>query len=102
MSCALRDLAGSAGASWLDSQAKQDSNACMKGRLWLSSVLWLVAIQVMQAQQNIEAGSTPGTSTALRAGITDLPIEANATQTNAIVRKGVTVSGPLVQPFKSK
>ena len=69
----------------------------MKGRFWLSVVLWLAAIQVCKPQQNLETASQAANSTAVSAGVPEV-----AGETNAIVRKKITVSGPLVQPFKSK
>jgi hypothetical protein len=74
----------------------------MKECICFSIVLWLGAIQVGRPQQSIETGAQAVNPTALRASADDLASDGRFNQTNAIVRKHVTVSGPLVQPFKAK
>ena len=84
----------------LDKDAKPDSNFYMKGRLWLSIVLWLAGLQVVRPQQNFETVPQAASATALTALIPDGTGEVSST--NAIVHKRITAAGPLVTPFKAK
>ena len=74
----------------------------MKGRICFSILLWFAALQVVRSQQSIETGAQAVNPTAMRASVEDVATDGHLSETNAIVRKHVTISGPLVQPFKAK
>ena len=74
----------------------------MKGRICFSILLWLSALQAVRSQQSIETGVQPTNPITVRANAGDLTVGEGLSPTNAIARKHVTISGPLVQPFKAK
>ena len=75
----------------------------MKGRYWLVIVLSLATTRVVAQQRTLETSAPASDSAAFRAGVSEVVSgEAPSTGSNAIVKKRITASGPLVQPFRTK
>jgi hypothetical protein len=99
-SCRSTDAVASAGL--LDKALKWDFSLFMKGTFWLMVGLWLATIQIAKPQLNFKTAPQAVNGTAAPSRAAGAVEGTHVDETNAVVRKRITVGGPLVQPFKSK